>query len=293
MEQEDYCSYELALKLKACGFCEPCDQAGDCEYRLWKGKYRVMRNGDVYSPDGRKLKATVNPGGYCVLTPYINGKRYNKRVHQMVAEAWIPNPEGHPMINHINGNKQDNRVDNLEWCSASHNIKHAYNIGLKAAPNAREVVICETGQVFPSPRKMSDALGWGAKSCSHITALCRGNGKVRRKSVRGYTIRYYNPKPLVRKLIEAGYDKYPIEDSGDVFFCYLCLAQKWLRKVKRCDVTVYAQPYNGLPYYTGYILFEGDETEVLDDNRQWFDDYEKALSETIVSALELIEQEKE
>ena len=68
----------------------------------------------------------------------------------------------------------------------------------------------------------------------------------------------------------------------------LAHAQKWLREVKRCDVTVYAQPYNGLPFYTGYILFEGDETEVLDDNGQWFDDYEKALSETISAALELI-----
>lgn len=68
-------------------------------------------------------------------------------------------------------------------------------------------------------------------------------------------------------------------------------AQKWLREVKHCDVTVYAQPYNGLPYYTGYILFEGDETEVLDDNGQWFDDYKEALSKTIAAALELIEQE--
>lgn len=70
----------------------------------------------------------------------------------------------------------------------------------------------------------------------------------------------------------------------------LAHAQKWLREVKRCDVTVYAQPYNGLPFYTGYILFEGDETEVLDDNGQWFDDYEKALSETIAAALELIKK---
>ena len=68
----------------------------------------------------------------------------------------------------------------------------------------------------------------------------------------------------------------------------LAHAQKWLREVKRCDVTVYAQPYNGLLFYTGYILFEGNETEVLDDNGQWFDDYEKALSETIAAALELI-----
>lgn len=78
----------------------------------------------------------------------------------------------------------------------------------------------------------------------------------------------------------------------DVTAPLLYHAQKWLREVKRCDVTVYAQPYNGLPYYTGYILFEGDEKEVLDQDGHWFDDYEKAMSETIASALELIEQEK-
>lgn len=69
-------------------------------------------------------------------------------------------------------------------------------------------------------------------------------------------------------------------------------AQKWMREVKYICVTVYAQPYNGLPYYTGYILYEGDETEVLDKESHWFDDYEQALSETIDVALDLINPEK-
>lgn len=67
-------------------------------------------------------------------------------------------------------------------------------------------------------------------------------------------------------------------------------AQKWLREKKELCVTVYAQPYNGLPYYTGYILFEGDEKEVLDQDGHWYDDYEKCLSETISAALELIKK---
>lgn len=67
-------------------------------------------------------------------------------------------------------------------------------------------------------------------------------------------------------------------------------AQKWLREKRELCVTVYAQPYNGLPYYTGYILFEGDEKEVLDQEGHWFDDYEKCLSETITAALELIKE---
>ena len=71
----------------------------------------------------------------------------------------------------------------------------------------------------------------------------------------------------------------------------LSQAQKWLREKRDCCVTVYAQPYNGLPYYTGYILFNGDEKEILDQQDGcWFDDYEKALSDTIAAALELIKK---
>lgn len=76
----------------------------------------------------------------------------------------------------------------------------------------------------------------------------------------------------------------------DVTAPLLYHAQKWLREKKELCVTVYAQPYNGLPYYTGYILFEGDEKEVLDQDGHWFDDYEKCLSETIAAALELIKK---
>lgn len=59
MNKEDYVSYELAKKLKAAGFDEPCEATKDCEFRLWKGKYRVMRNGDIYSPEGKKLKSVA------------------------------------------------------------------------------------------------------------------------------------------------------------------------------------------------------------------------------------------
>lgn len=76
----------------------------------------------------------------------------------------------------------------------------------------------------------------------------------------------------------------------DVTAPLLFHAQKWLREKKELCVTAYAQPYNGLPYYTGYILFEGDEKEVLDQDGHWYDDYEKCLSETISAALELIKK---
>lgn len=54
-----------------------------------------------------------------------------KKLHRLVAETFIPNPNNYPVINHINGNKLDNRAENLEWCTISHNNKEAYRLGLR------------------------------------------------------------------------------------------------------------------------------------------------------------------
>ena len=70
-----------------------------------------------------------NSSGYRV----INYDRKTWRVHRMIAETFVPNPENKSEVNHINGNKADNRADNLEWCTSSENKQHAYNSGLKVS----------------------------------------------------------------------------------------------------------------------------------------------------------------
>ena len=105
----------------------------------YEGIYEVSNCGNVRSIDridfaGRRLKGKVFSTSAnknyitCVLTKY--GKHRTFRIHQLVAEAFIPNPEGKPCINHKDGNKQNNCVENLEWCTLSENMKHAYKVGL-------------------------------------------------------------------------------------------------------------------------------------------------------------------
>lgn len=67
-----------------------------------------------------------NNKGYLFVSAHENGRRKNLLIHRLVAQAFIPNPENKPEINHIDGNPHNNRVDNLEWVTSSENRKHAY-----------------------------------------------------------------------------------------------------------------------------------------------------------------------
>ena len=116
---------------------------------IWKdiegygGAYQISNQGRVYCRESyvigfggktRKkphiLKDADNGKGYRYVTISVSKKRNNHYVHRLVAEFFLPNPKNLPVVNHINGNKADNRVENLEWCTQADNLAHAVATGL-------------------------------------------------------------------------------------------------------------------------------------------------------------------
>jgi hypothetical protein len=86
-------------------------------------------NGREYYVKGTSIKKTLSKNGYYVVR--LTKAKLERFVHRLVGFAFIPNPENKPQINHINGVKTDNRLENLEWCTNRENIEHARVTGLK------------------------------------------------------------------------------------------------------------------------------------------------------------------
>ena len=101
----------------------------------YEGLYWINNSGDVLTFNWKNTgkRAILKPAtdqGYKKVGLQKDGKLKTHRVHRLVAAVYIPNPDNKPMINHIDGNKANNNVSNLEWCTAKENTKHAIDNGL-------------------------------------------------------------------------------------------------------------------------------------------------------------------
>ena len=112
-------------------------------YENIETNYSVSSTGRVRNDlTSRELNPSTQQD-YKHTTLQINGKSKRFRVHRLVAIAFIPNPENKPYVNHLNGNKSDNRVENLEWTTPQENTVHAWKTGLAVSVVKKEV--CQYG----------------------------------------------------------------------------------------------------------------------------------------------------
>lgn len=101
-------------------------------------RYAVTVDGKVYTLNDNKFMKLANDNGYIRVNLAKDGKKYRNAVHRLVALAFIPNPENKRTVNHIDGNKQNNHVSNLEWATHKEQTAHAIATGLKIIPEFTE-----------------------------------------------------------------------------------------------------------------------------------------------------------
>lgn len=101
------------------------------EQEIWKDidnftNYKISNLGNIYNKKlKRNMKTFISQNGYITTNIKIKNHQYHLKNHKIVAQMFINNPNNYPCVNHIDGNKLNNKFDNLEWCTYSENMKHA------------------------------------------------------------------------------------------------------------------------------------------------------------------------
>ena len=137
-------------------------------------RYLVSRNGEMWSVYTNKPIKLAKRGGYSSMQFYKQGIRKNCYIHVLMAKAFIPCPGPNMKVNHINGIKTDNRIENLEWRTSSGNAQHAVDTGLKKIYTRPVSQYNSEGDIissYPSIKSASEATGVDARS---ISAFCKG-----------------------------------------------------------------------------------------------------------------------
>lgn len=150
----------------------------------YEGLYQVSNFGRVKSSyTNRILKGRKDKGGYLLVNLYKNKVSYTKAIHRLVAQAFIPNPDNKPQVNHIDENKTNNMVSNLEWMTAKENTNHGTRNERASIPIIATNLKTGESTEFYGALECARQLGLHQSS---ITEVLKG----RRKQTGGYIFKY-------------------------------------------------------------------------------------------------------
>ena len=185
----------------------------------FEGYYKVSNNGKVKSVDryvdgklnskrfqkGKPMTIQKSKKGYCVIVLHKNNQYYQKQVHRLVAESFIENTYNKEQVNHLDMNKDNNRADNLEWCTNLENMRHSYSNGNHGGFNENKLIAVRKNQLIAAKKREISVVQFDlkmnlintfnsiteasilTKSCaSKISSCCRGN----RKTCNGFIWKY-------------------------------------------------------------------------------------------------------
>ena len=157
------------------------------EWRSFNDKYEVSNFGKLRNKvTGHTLSQRMDRYGYMVIGLSSEGKTRTETVHRVVAKTFIPNLGHKKQVNHIDGDKTNNRVENLEWCDASRNIRHrVYELGVNPLIQTKQILCVENGKVFPSVR---EAARWAG--VPHNGIVLAAQHKPQHKTAGGYHWEY-------------------------------------------------------------------------------------------------------
>lgn len=157
----------------------------------YEGLYQVSNLGKVYSLISNKIIAfSKKPKGYLIVHLYKNGVDKSKHIHRLVAEAFIPNPNNYPEVNHLDGIKTNNCIDNLEWCTKKQNMEHASKNNLVSrlygADNYRSKKVIQLDLMY-NPIKIWESTGEIMRALNipkqHISNVCNHKNKTTRNFI--------------------------------------------------------------------------------------------------------------
>lgn len=151
-----------------------------------EGQYSVTDNGRVYSHKSKKFLRPIDNGhGYKDVILCSGGKPFHKYIHRLVAEAFVPNPDNLPEVNHKDENPGNNAWSNLEWCTSKYNKNYGGRARKFGISRGKPVRCIETGDVFFSTGEASRQIGIAVSS---IAAACTGYRNV--QTAGGYHWKY-------------------------------------------------------------------------------------------------------